>query len=82
MSSTYQQLNNSLESLKLLQMKLHLDEVSEFVSKNKTHLVYPQRRISHGGSFCYLPRTFTGITAPSARESQYAQAGGEKHQEP
>lgn len=35
MSSTYQQLNISLEKLKLMQMKEHLEEVSNFVSQNK-----------------------------------------------
>ncbi len=35
MSSTYQQLNTNLEKLKLLQMKEHLEEVSNFVSQNK-----------------------------------------------
>ncbi len=35
MSSTYQQLNNSLEKLKLIQMRNHLDEVSDFVTQNK-----------------------------------------------
>ena len=35
MSSTYQQLLNSLERLKLMQMKDHLSEVSDFVSQNK-----------------------------------------------
>lgn len=35
MSSTYQQLTNSLEKLKLLQMRNHLDEVSDFVSQNQ-----------------------------------------------
>ena len=35
MSSTYQQLNTSLEFLKLFQMKKHLEEVSDFVIKNK-----------------------------------------------
>ena len=35
MSSTHQQLTNSLEKLKLLQMQKHLDEVSDFVSQNK-----------------------------------------------
>ena len=35
MSSTYQQLNISLEKLKRMQMKEHLEEVSNFVSQNK-----------------------------------------------
>lgn len=35
MSSTYQQLNTSLEKLKLMQMKEHLEEISNFVSNNK-----------------------------------------------
>lgn len=35
MSSTYQQLNINLEKLKLLQMKEHLEEISNFVSQNK-----------------------------------------------
>ena len=35
MSSTYQQLSMSLEKLKLIQMKEHLEEVSNFVSQNK-----------------------------------------------
>ena len=35
MSSTFEQLNNSLEKLKLLQMKKHLSEVTDFVSSNK-----------------------------------------------
>lgn len=35
MSSTYQQLNTNLEKLKLMQMKEHLEEVSNFVSQNK-----------------------------------------------
>lgn len=35
MSSTYQQLNANLEKLKLLQMKEHLEEVSDFVSHNR-----------------------------------------------
>ena len=35
MSSTYQQLTNSLEKLKLFQMRNHLDEVSDFVSQNQ-----------------------------------------------
>lgn len=35
MSSTYQQLSVSLEKLKLMQMKEHLEEVSDFVSQNK-----------------------------------------------
>lgn len=35
MSSVYTQLNNNLESLKLLQMKEHLNEVSDLVSKNQ-----------------------------------------------
>lgn len=35
MSSTYQQLNISLEKLKLMQMQEHLEEVSNFVSQNK-----------------------------------------------
>lgn len=35
MSSTYQQLSTSLENLKLIQMKEHLEEVSNFVSQNK-----------------------------------------------
>lgn len=35
MSNTYQQLNISLEKLKLMQMKEHLEEVSNFVSQNK-----------------------------------------------
>nr|CDL66370.1 unnamed protein product [uncultured bacterium] len=35
MSSTYQQLLASLEKLKLLQMKEHLEEVSDFVTQNK-----------------------------------------------
>ena len=35
MSSTYQQLNISLEKLKLMQMKEHLEEVSNFVTQNK-----------------------------------------------
>jgi len=35
MSSTYQQLSTSLEKLKLIQMKEHLEEVSNFVSQNK-----------------------------------------------
>ena len=35
MSSTYNQLCQNLEQLKLLQMKEHLEEVSNFVSKNK-----------------------------------------------
>ena len=35
MSTTYQQLNTSLDTLKLFQMKEHLEEVSNFVSQNK-----------------------------------------------
>ena len=35
MSSTFEQLNNSLEKLKLLQMKKYLSEVTDFVSSNK-----------------------------------------------
>ena len=35
MSSTYNQLCQNLEQLKLLQMKEHLEEVSNFVSQNK-----------------------------------------------
>ena len=35
MSTTYQQLNTSLETLKLFQIKEHLEEVSNFVSQNK-----------------------------------------------
>ena len=35
MSSAYIQLNNNLESLKLLQIKEHLNEVSDLVSKNQ-----------------------------------------------
>ncbi len=35
MSSAYIQLNNNLEALKLLQMKEHLTEVSDLVSKNQ-----------------------------------------------
>ncbi|MBQ5474755.1 MAG: IS21-like element helper ATPase IstB, partial [Lachnospiraceae bacterium] len=35
MSTTYQQLNASLEILKLFQMKEHLEEISNFVSQNK-----------------------------------------------
>ena len=35
MSTTYQQLNTSLEILKLFQMKEHLEEISNFVSQNK-----------------------------------------------
>lgn len=35
MSSTYQQLSTNLEKLKLMQMKEHLEEVSNFVSQNK-----------------------------------------------
>lgn len=35
MSSTHQQLNTSLEKLKLMQMKEHLEEISNFVSNNK-----------------------------------------------
>jgi len=34
MSSTFEQLNNSLEKLKLLQMKKYLSEVTDFVSSN------------------------------------------------
>ena len=35
MSSTFEQLNNSLEKLKVLQMKKYLSEVTDFVSSNK-----------------------------------------------
>ena len=35
MSTTYQQLNTSLDTLKLFQIKEHLEEVSNFVSQNK-----------------------------------------------
>ena len=35
MSTTYQHLNTSLDTLKLFQMKEHLEEVSNFVSQNK-----------------------------------------------
>lgn len=35
MSTTYQQLNTSLDTLKLFQMKEHLEEVSNFVFQNK-----------------------------------------------
>lgn len=35
MNSTFEQLNNSLEKLKLLQMKKYLSEVTDFVSSNK-----------------------------------------------
>ena len=35
MSSTHQQLNTSLEKLRLMQMKEHLEEISNFVSNNK-----------------------------------------------
>ena len=35
MSSTHQQLNTCLEKLKLMQMKEHLEEISNFVSNNK-----------------------------------------------
>ncbi|MDU6631525.1 MAG: ATP-binding protein, partial [Lachnoanaerobaculum sp.] len=35
MSSTFEQLNNSLEKLKLLQMKKYPSEVADFVSSNK-----------------------------------------------
>jgi len=35
MSSTFEQLNNSLEKLKLLQIKKYLSEVTDFVSSNK-----------------------------------------------
>ena len=35
MNSAYIQLNNNLESLKLLQIKEHLNEVSDLVTKNQ-----------------------------------------------